>query len=96
MKDYQDRAAADDGRSIAYDAARIVIEASEVLDQIIRPDEDPDMQREKVLLECGDVLYYLARTLAKIDATFEECAEANIEKLANRAEFGKGQKGLRS
>lgn len=54
------------------------------------------MDREKILLEAGDILHYLSRVLNDIGSDFEECANANIEKLTNRMNYGKGQKGLRS
>lgn len=52
--------------------------------------------REYMLLELGDVLHYISRCLADIDSDFEECVNANVEKLTNRMNYGKGQKGLRS
>lgn len=52
--------------------------------------------RESILLEAGDTLHYLVRTLHDIDSNLIEAAEANIEKLTNREKYGKGKHGKRS
>lgn len=40
--------------------------------------------REEVMLEAGDLLWYIAKKLKRYDLTFEEVMEANIEKLKAR------------
>ena len=43
-----------------------------------------DFDREKLLEETGDVLWYVAETAAGLGATLEEVAQRNIDKLRGR------------
>lgn len=43
-----------------------------------------DERRDKILKELGDVLWYAAQVCTELDATLEEVAFSNIEKLAER------------
>lgn len=84
-----------------YHTARLCGEAGEVADivakqQTINYALNPALYREKLLLELGDTMHYIAHLLNGIDATFEEAAAANIEKLTNREKHGKGNFGIRS
>lgn len=42
------------------------------------------VDRDKLIKECGDVLWYMAVLLRAIDSSFEECMDANIGKLQAR------------
>lgn len=45
-------------------------------------------KREAIKQEIGDVLWYLSQLARILDVPFEECASANIAKLADRSERG--------
>lgn len=110
MKDFEgwveaNRVGCKDGDAIVYDIVCLLSESGELASELKRaifgvevrhlPEAQADF-RERILLEAGDILHYLSRVLADIGSNFDECANANIEKLTNRMKYGKGQKGLRS
>lgn len=45
--------------------------------------------REKLAMECSDVLWYLSQILEELDISFDFVAKKNIEKLYSRMERGK-------
>lgn len=72
----------------------LVGEAGEFADKIkkILRDQDGDMtevQKEECIKELGDVLWYLAILSRYMGTDFQEVAEKNIAKLADRASRGK-------
>ncbi|OYT71834.1 MAG: hypothetical protein CFK52_06875 [Chloracidobacterium sp. CP2_5A] len=79
------------GNNLVYPVLGLASEAGEVagkLKKIIR-DADGKLsneQRERLLAEVGDVLWYVAAVCAELDASLESVARANLEKLASRAE----------
>lgn len=69
----------------------IAEEAGEVAGKIkkfFRGDYTREQTREMVLLELGDVAWYLARIAKQFDITFEEVLIANTAKLESRKERG--------
>ncbi len=46
-------------------------------------------RKQDVLLELGDVLWYLTQIATEFDLTLEEVAQTNIDKLASRQARGK-------
>lgn len=48
-----------------------------------------DEFKAKVIKECGDILWYMARFLDQFDITLNEVAEENITKLLGRMERNK-------
>ena len=71
---------------LAYTALGLCGEAGEVAEKIkkfIRGDEGVSV-REDLLLELGDVLWYLSNLAFECGYTLQAVAEANIEKLDNR------------
>jgi NTP pyrophosphatase (non-canonical NTP hydrolase) len=83
---------------LLYDAVGLTAEAGEVADVIKNATngrKEFDF-KEDLLLECGDTLHYIARTLSDAGLTLQNAAEANIEKLTNRVKYGKGNYGKRS
>lgn len=79
------------GNNLTYPVLGLASEAGEVAGKykkvirdaggVVKPEE-----REKLLAEVGDVLWYVAAICSELDATMEDVARANIEKLASRAE----------
>lgn len=68
-------------------------EAGEVqgkIKKILRDDAGVLTQekREAIAAELGDVLWYVARTASELGVSLEDVAQANLEKLASRAERG--------
>lgn len=60
-------------------------EAGEVSDEIKKYlFHDKPLDREHLLAECGDVLWYLDRVLSTLDATLQEAWTVNDAKLAAR------------
>jgi NTP pyrophosphatase (non-canonical NTP hydrolase) len=45
-------------------------------------------KREKMILEMGDELWYIAAKCNELGVTLEECASLNLKKLASRQERG--------
>lgn len=80
---------------MAYRALGLNGEAGEVADEIkkiIRNDRGvvTDKRKDKIKLELGDVLWYVAAIASAFNLTLEEVAQANIEKLKERKARGFG------
>jgi len=60
----------------------LATEAGELVDLLVTPEEWPP--RAKLVDEAGDILWYLGLLLRANGVTFEEVAEANIDKLKAR------------
>ena len=78
---------------IVYPTLGLANEAGEVAGKIkkIFRDRDgviSDDDRAALVLELGDVLWYLAQICTELDVTLEDVAAANIAKLAARAARG--------
>lgn len=78
---------------LIYAAMGLAGEAGEVAEQVkkfMRDDggKPTEARRQKLLLELGDVLWYLAAAANEIDATLDDVADMNIRKLASRQERG--------
>lgn len=63
-------------------------ELIEKVKKVIRNDKSvlTSEKRELIKLEIGDVLWYLSQLARTMDISFGDAAEANIKKLADRAE----------
>src|SRR5258708_1284706 len=60
-------------------------EAGEVADEIKKiVFHDHPINKEKLMKEMGDVLWYLARVCAILDVSFNEVAKMNVDKLKTR------------
>lgn len=69
---------------VAHCALGLAGEAGEVADQIKKSQyEDGELNVTKLLLEMGDVLWYLAWLAQSYGFSLEELALMNIEKLKN-------------
>lgn len=100
FQDYQDRSRLtavfdgwDDVRRIAYVSLGLTNEAGEAAGEIkkfLRDDTCAltSSRRDKVVDECGDVLWYLSRVLEEAGSSLEEAAEKNLEKVHRRLANG--------
>jgi NTP pyrophosphatase (non-canonical NTP hydrolase) len=78
---------------IVYPTLGLVNEAGEVAGKVKKIFRDKggtisDEDREALMLELGDVLWYLAQICTELGITLDDVAEANIEKLRSRFERG--------
>ena len=76
---------------LMYLGLGVTSEAGEVADKIkkiIRNDQGiiSAEKKEALKLELGDVLWYLSQIARHLEIPFTEVAQANIDKLADRAE----------
>lgn len=83
------------GDNLPYLALGIADEAGEVAGKVKKLIRDQnfasitelsDVQKEEIVKEVGDVLWYAAQIATEMNANFEEVAEKNIEKLYSRLE----------
>jgi len=79
---------------IAYYALGLVDESGEVAGKIkkLYRDYDGNLTEEykkEIAKELGDVIWYLSQLCTKLDLSFEEVAQLNIEKLYSRLERNK-------
>jgi len=96
LQTYQTRAAVtarypDVGSNPIYPTLGLCGEAGEVADKVKKVLRDHDGRfseeiRADLALELGDVLWYLARLASELDLDMAAIAEANLAKLASRAE----------
>lgn len=75
---------------LLYAAAAMAFEAGEAGDCIKKyvRNDDP-YQDVPFVFECGDVLYYMTKTLSMLGYTLEDVILLNQKKLELREEFGK-------
>ncbi len=100
FREYQDRSrltAVFDGwgdvRRISYVSLGLTNEAGEAageIEKFLRDDTCAftSSRRDKVVDECGDVLWYLSRVLEEAGSSLEEAAEKNLEKVHRRLANG--------
>jgi NTP pyrophosphatase (non-canonical NTP hydrolase) len=75
--------------AITYLALGLTGESGEVADKVKKIYRDQDSvlgstEREAILLELGDVFWYLTRLSVELGSSLEEVAELNYRKLAKR------------
>ncbi|MFM8604055.1 MAG: nucleoside triphosphate pyrophosphohydrolase family protein [Cyanobium sp.] len=78
------------GSNPIYPTLGLCGEAGEVADKVKKVVRDRDGQfdaavRDDLLLELGDVLWYVAQLASELELDLEAVAEANLAKLASRA-----------
>jgi len=91
---YQTRAAVTGGavevnHAIAYPTLGLVNEAGEVAGKVKKIFRDrggviTDDDRQALMLELGDVLWYVAELCTQLGVRLEDAAQANLDKLADR------------
>lgn len=79
------------GANPIYPTLGLCGEAGEVADKVKKVVRDRDGQfdaavRDDLLLELGDVLWYVAQLASELGFSLAEIGEANLAKLASRAE----------
>jgi NTP pyrophosphatase (non-canonical NTP hydrolase) len=95
FQDYQERSRStarypQAGSNPIYPTLGLCGEAGEVADKVKKVLRDRgghfDAQvRDDLLLELGDVLWYVAQLATELDLSLDAIAEANLAKLASRA-----------
>ncbi len=81
------------GRNPIYPTLGLTGEAGEVSDKVKKVIRDKSgvfdkNSREEIKLELGDVLWYIAQLSSELGYDLDDVAEANLEKLASRAQRG--------
>ena len=84
------------GENFTYPALGLCGEAGEVAEKCKKIIRDQDgmwsmKNREEILLECGDILWYIANLAYEFDIFLDDIAKYNIKKLNSRKERGKLQ-----
>lgn len=77
------------GKNPRYAMIGLCEEVGEIAGQLKRVERDDgdvitDDRREKLKLEMGDAMWYLASLAAELGLTLNDIAEANLAKLADR------------
>ena len=80
----------DVGSNPIYPTLGLCGEAGEVADKVKKVLRDQngcfsDAVKQSLLLELGDVLWYVAQLASELGFELDQVAEANLEKLASRA-----------
>jgi NTP pyrophosphatase (non-canonical NTP hydrolase) len=98
LSDYQTRsrrtaAYPDAGDNIVYPTLGLAGEAGEVAEKVKKVIRDDggvltDERRAALAAELGDVLWYVAQVATEARLDLEAIAQANLDKLASRAERG--------
>lgn len=80
---------AEDAPSI-YPFIKLAGECGEVMEKIGKAlrDNNGEIARDALILELGDILWYLTACAYELDTSLEEVALRNLEKLANRKKNG--------
>lgn len=68
-----------------YCALGLVGEAGEVSEKVKKWHRDGNIDKEAVVFELGDVLYYLTRLANVMGATLGDVQNKNVQKLTDRA-----------
>ena len=73
---------------VLYPALGLAGEAGEVANKVKKMLRDNDFDREAIVAEIGDVLWYIAALSRDLNVSLNDIALSNIEKLYGRKERG--------
>ena len=73
---------------ILYPALGLAGEAGEVANKVKKMLRDNDFDRDAIVAEVGDVLWYIAALSRDLNVSLQDIALGNIEKLYGRKERG--------
>ena len=92
MNEYQELAGTTVKESVKDDIVYFTLgltgEAGEVADKIKKSIRDRELSADAMLLELGDVLWYISQISECLGYSLSEVAERNINKLQSRADRG--------
>lgn len=77
--------------SLMYPALGLAGEAGEVAEKVKKWIRDGTLDRDSIVKELGDVLWYIAALAGDLEISMDQVAERNIAKLSDRAARGKIQ-----
>ncbi len=82
------------GDNLIYPTLGLTGEAGEVADKVKKVLRDhegvfDEVVRKSIMLELGDVLWYVAQLSSELGFDLEEVASSNLKKLASRADRGR-------
>jgi len=89
QKRTQETAVYPEDQAIEYLALGLNGESGEVAEKIKKHIRDGKELDEDFAKELGDVLWYLTRLVDELDASLQEVAQKNLDKLFDRQERGK-------
>ena len=76
---------------ILYPALGLAGEAGEVANKVKKMLRDNDFDRDAIVAEIGDVLWYISQLSSELGYELEEVANSNLQKLNSRKIRGKIQ-----
>ncbi len=83
--DYSDFHTGDVSARLDYGAIGLVTESSKILDLIKKSKKSlHPLEKQKVIEELGDLLWYLNLTLDELGLSFEDVMEANLDKISKK------------
>lgn len=77
--------------AIVYPALGLAGESGEVAEKVKKWIRDGVLDRDSIVKELGDVLWYIAALSGDLEISMDQIAERNIAKLSDRAARGKIQ-----
>lgn len=77
--------------SMGYLALGVTGEAGKIANKFKKCIRDhdgavPEEQRQELIDECGDVLWYISQLLVELVCNMDDCAQRNLDKLRSRQE----------
>jgi len=83
----------DVGRNLIYPTLGLTGEAGEVADKVKKVLRDKegvfdDDAKESIMLELGDVLWYISQLSSELGFQLDQVAKVNLEKLSSRSKRG--------
>jgi len=78
-------------KAIVYPALGLAGEAGEVAEKVKKWIRDGNLDRDAIIKELGDVMWYIAALSSDLGIDMSEVASQNIRKLQDRAARGKIQ-----